>query len=150
MDETPAPRETPDLDIPLRDLAALDARWRWIKGPWGFSVPQLFGLLLDADGHQLPTIVNVKDEPDDPPIDIDDKLVHSLVETLAMVLEQEAPGGSVALMWARPGPGPSRASDRAVLCRLHAALQAAPFRAWPLWFATDDVAGIVPPDELVA
>lgn len=135
---------------PVPDLAALDAFWQWVAGSDGFAVPQLFGLFLDADGIALPTLINVKEEYGLPPLRIDAVHVDHLMRALEMVLDSHAPGGSVALMWARPGRGPSGADDREALRCLHDGLAAAAFDAWPLFFATDDSVGIVPPDVLAA
>lgn len=58
------------LDEPIKSLDDLMKVWRAIDGGHGYSAPQLFALLIDADGLILPGIVQVYDDeiaagPDD-------------------------------------------------------------------------------------
>ncbi len=135
-------------DRPIRDLGDLTEAWQFVDGGHGYSAPQLFALLIDADGHVVPTIIQMYDEeldstPDDPLLEV---FVDRLGETLDMV----APGGAVAIMKARPGSSGMTDLDRRWCQTLHRHLHAAPFASKPLFFATDTSLDVVPPDVLVA
>lgn len=126
----------------------LAAAWRTIDGGHGYSLPQLFILVIERDHHAVPHVVQMYDEHlvDGP----DDETLGHLVDTLAMVVDGSAPGGSVAIMKARPGRQTSLTpADRRWVHGLHRALQSAPFASRPLFFATDAGVRVVTPDELV-
>lgn len=145
MDEsTPVPR--PEDLPPVTGAADLHARWRLVKGPWGFSVPQLFVLLFDEDGIQLPLVVNMNDNPAVP----EDEMTENLFAVLSQVMGEHAPRGSVAMMWARPGRGTPRADDLAWIRALNAERPRTGIDTWPIHFGTDDGVRTVAPDELVA
>lgn len=132
----------------LEHLDDLAAAWHTIDGGHGYSTPQLFVLVLEADHHAVPHVINLHDEHmvDGP----DPEMLGNLVDTLAMVVDQSAPGGSIAIMKARPGRQTSLTpADRRWVVGLHRALQEAPFSSRPLFFATDAGVRIVAPDELV-
>lgn len=136
-----------NFDRPVRSLAELAGVWRFIDGGHGYSAPQIFALHLDRDDRVVHTVIQIYDKelcftPADHPID---RLVARLGETLDVV----APGGSVALMRARPGPHRMTARDHDWCRVLHRHLVAAPFRTQPLFFATDVSVGPVPSDVLI-
>jgi hypothetical protein len=132
------PHESP----PVRSLDDLDRHWRAVKGPWGFSGPQLFCQLLGADGQLLPQLINIEDCPQVP-----DQLSF---DNLFGILAEMDEGGSCAAMFARPGDGQLRASDRLRARGLIAAGTAAPIDVWPAFLATDTRVRIVGPDDLAA
>ncbi|RLV56768.1 hypothetical protein D9V41_03025 [Aeromicrobium phragmitis] len=133
------------LNRPVHDLADLTAMWQAIAHPFGFSEPSLFVVMMDADGVLLPSVLDVKENPPRP----DPALLADLAWSIERVIEGVAPGGSAAAMWGRPGRPPSRPDDDAWCRSAHEAFSAAAFVAWPVFFATDETVGIVPPDVLV-
>jgi hypothetical protein len=135
-------------DRPIRDLDDLTEAWRFVDGGHGYSAPQLFALLIDADGRVLPTIIQMYDEElDSAP---DDPLLEMFVDRLGETLDVHAPGGAVAIMKARPGSSEMNSLDRRWCRALHGHLHAASFASKPLFFATDTSLAVVPPDVLVA
>lgn len=135
------------LDLPIRTPDDLAHAWSIVDGGGGYSAPQLFALLIDADGMVLPNIVQIyDDEYADGP---DDQLTANLVWTFEQVMEAEGPNASVAIMKARPGPPRATEADRRWFRALHEASAGSMLRFHPLWFATDTTVGPVPPDDFV-
>lgn len=136
-------------DSSLSSPSALLAHWRFIDGGYGYSAPQLFILMADRHEHVVPHVIQMYDE--DMAESPDDSALENLMERLAETLAELAPGGSVAIMKARPGRSPAMTLADLRWCRaLHRHLQQAPFASKPLFFATDDGPRIVAPDELIA
>ncbi len=130
---------------PVRSLTDLAAVWDRIDGGHGYGGPQLFALHLDTDGFVLPAIIQMYDEHEMP----DTELFGLLMDRLGEVLDEFAPGGSVAIMRARPGSVTMTDHDREWCRALDRAQRRAPFATHPLFFATDDAVGPVPSDVLV-
>ena len=136
------------LSRPLTSLSALTAAWRFVDGGHGYSAPQLWALLLDRRGRIAADLLQMYDEAyaDGP----DEQLLSHLVDRLAETLAHQAPGGSVALMKARPGRSSALTRADTRWCRaLHRHLQSAPFASKPLFFACDDGPRVLAPDELM-
>lgn len=131
---------------PVHSLADLERHWRSIKGPWGFSQPQLFCQMFDPEGVLLPQIINITECPPLP----DQLMLDSLMGIMTQVLGDAAPGGSCAAMYARPGDGQLREPDRAWARALTAAGAEAPIEVWPVFLATDVGVRIASPDDLAA
>lgn len=132
----------------LEHLDDLAAAWGEIDGGHGYSAPQLFVLVIEPDHHAVPHVIQMYDEHmvDGP----DPEMLRNLVDTLAMVVDRSAPGGSIAIMKARPGRQSSLTpADRRWIHGLHRALRSAPFASRPLFFATEAGVRVVAPDELV-
>jgi len=134
------------LNRPVHCTADLFRSWSALAGPWGYDEPELFMLVFDAEGRPLPLLSGIN-ELDPLP---DEDMIGALCALMRQVIEAEAPGGSLAIMYARPGRRPAREEDDAWCRALHHGLQKAPFRSWPVFFATDDQVTQVPPDSLVA
>lgn len=130
----------------MRSLDDLERHWRSIKGPWGFSEPQLFCQLFAADGTLLPQIMNITDCPSEP----DALLLENLFGIMTEVLADFAPGGSFAAMFARPGDAQCREADRVWARKITAAGAKAPIDVWPVYLATDVGVRIASPDDLAA
>lgn len=132
---------------PILTPEDLATAWNLIDGGFGYSAPQIFILIIEADGTVSPTIIQIYDaevggEPDG-------ALLSTLMERLARVLELNAPGGSVAFLKARPGPPTLTCLDLRWLQGLHHHLRIAAFASHQLFFASDTGAAPVPPDALV-
>jgi hypothetical protein len=69
---------------------------------------QLWVMLLDADGWQLPTLIPV----DGLPLLPENETITRLVAAINGALSTEAPGGSVILTLERPGPAALTAPDQ--------------------------------------
>lgn len=140
------PLRPPHLTPPVRSLDDLDRHWRSIKGPWGFSQPQLFCQVFDAGGRLLPHMINIEDCPEEP----DRLLLGNLMEIMTELLADIAPGGSLAMMFARPGDAQLRDADRVWARDLTDAGRRAPIDVWPVFLATDVGVRIASPDDLAA
>lgn len=135
-------------DRPLTSPSALLDAWRFVDGGHGYSAPQLFVLVADRHDRVLPHVIQMYDE--DMAEAPDDTTLGHLMDRLAETLAEAAPGGSVAIMKARPGRSPAITPADLRWCRaLHRHLQRAPFSSKPLHFATDDGPRAVAPDELI-
>jgi hypothetical protein len=135
-----------DQTPPIRSVSDLDRWWRSVKGPWGFSRPQIWCAVLGPGGELTPILIKVEDCPDRP----DPDMIGYLFERLAAMVEDQVPGGSVAVMFARPGGDDHREDDRRWARHLDACGRRAPFDVWPVFLANDIVARMASPDDLAA
>lgn len=132
---------------PVRTADDLTALWNRIDGGFGYSAPQMFIVIIGADGTVGSTIIQIYDaEVGGEPAD---DLLGTLVERLAQVIAVDAPGGSVAVMKARPGSAALTRLDLRWLHALHRHLTSAPFASYRLFFACDAGVGPVAPDDLL-
>jgi hypothetical protein len=140
------PIQPPDQTPPIRSLDDLDAFWRSIKGPWGFSAPQVWCSVFGPGGVVTPILIKVEDCPDVPaPGDS-----RNLLDRITEVVDEFAVGGSAAFMFARPGADDQRASDREWARDLTEAARRASIDVWPVFLANDSRVRIVAPDDLAA
>jgi hypothetical protein len=130
----------------IRSHRELDDVWQLVDGGHGYDAAQLFAVHVDRRGHVVPNVIQVYDDDAD---GLGETVMAELLQIHATILATEVPGGSLALMRARPGDS-DLTDDDVAWCRMaHRLLAEAPFRSWPLYFATDRTVGIVPPDVLV-
>lgn len=140
------PMLPPDQTPPIRSLDDLERLWRSIKGPWGFSSPQVWCAVLGPGGEVTPILITIEDCPDVP----DRAGVDFLLDHVTEVVDQIVAGGSAALMFARPGADDQREDDRSWARHLTEAGQRASIRVWPVFLANDADVRIVAPDDLAA
>lgn len=134
--------DIPDVHTP----AELERVWRRLIEPLGFGSRQIFAILLDRDGRVLPSIVNVTDCPAAP----DGQMLVHLARSLRTTLDETDPGGSCALLWARPSHAGTRASDLIWIRAITAAMAMQSLGEWPLHTADDSVLRVMSPDDLAA
>ncbi|AWB91821.1 hypothetical protein [Aeromicrobium chenweiae] len=144
-DEIP-PLLRPDQMSPMRAVADLDRFWQSLKGRWGFARPQLWCLVLGPQGEWTSMFMKIEDCPDRP----DPAMIGHLFEVLTWVVVDHVTGGSVALMYARPGPDDHRSDDRRWARALDAAGRRARVNVWPVFLANDDRVRIAAPDDVAA
>lgn len=144
-DEIPPPTP-PHLLPPTRTLADLDRCWRSIKGPWGFARPQLWCVVLGPEGEWTSIFMKIDDCPERP----DPSMIRRLLDVLGAVVADHVVGGSLALMFARPGGDEHRDDDRRWAKALDAAGRRAPFDVWPVFLANDVGVRVASPDDLAA
>lgn len=101
---------TPSLKLedaaPVTTIAEAQDRVADLVGP--AIVRKLWFMLLDRHGRQVPVLIPLEDIPMRPePGDL-----ALFAGTLAALLEEHAPGGSVILTLERPGPAAPTPSDR--------------------------------------
>lgn len=134
-------------DIPdVHSLADLERVWRHLVEPLGFGSRQIFAIMLDRDGRVHPSIVNVTDCPAAP----DGQMLVNLARSLRTVLDEADPDGSIAMLWARPTPAGTRASDIQWVRAITAVTAAHSLGQWPLHTADDSVLRVMSPDDLAA
>jgi hypothetical protein len=131
---------------PVRTAADLEATWRRLIEPLGFGTRQIFAVMMARDGELFPTLVNVTDCPAAP----DGRMLVSLARSLRIELDDRDPDGSCALLWARPTPAGTRASDIQWVRALAAVTAAHSLGEWPVHTADDSVLRVMSPDDLAA
>lgn len=106
----------------------------------------------DASGERRdrPRLAGVRSLDETTIRSTEDLAAFGFVQLHAEVLATTFPGGSLAVLEARPGGPMLTPADRAWCRGLQRALLDAPFASYPLFVATDAGVGVVPPDELVA
>ncbi|MAS54615.1 MAG: hypothetical protein OSB43_17080 [Nocardioides sp.] len=139
MDDT-----TPIADTPIRTQADLEAFWRRLMEPLGFSDGTLWVLAIGGDDLPTPTLLEVVDEGVQPTpeeaIAFGAFLAH---------LSADVPDGSRwAFLRSRPGRGGPTAADRALVAGLVAGCRDAGVPTEVVHLATDDTLVPLPYDEL--
>jgi hypothetical protein len=132
-------------ELSIRSSDDLEAAWRFVDQGLGYGAAQTFALLVEPGGDVAPTIVQIYD--DELPEHDRDHMVGNFIDALRQV---GGPGWTVALMRARPG-GPAMTAEDRHWCRLiHQHLRRTGLDTYPIFFASDDSLGAVPPDALIA
>jgi hypothetical protein len=144
-DET-APLPRPDQLPPTRSVADLDRLWQSVKGPWTFGRPQVWCVVLGPGGEWTSILLKIDDCPARP----DAEQIGNLLQVLTSVVVDSVPGGSVALLYARPGTDERSRSDGLWARELDAAGRRAPVDVWPVFLANDERVRVVAPDDLAA
>lgn len=134
--------------LTIRTSTDLEAAWRFVDGGHGYSAPQTFALVVEANGDVVPTIIQVYD--DELGDDDRDEMVAHLVDALKEAFVVGNPGSTIAVMRARPGRRTMTLDDGAWCRTIHEQLARAGLDSFPMFFATDESLGPVPPDVLVA
>ena len=133
----------PDQQPPIRTQSDLEALWRSLMGPLGFSRTTLWMLLLGPDGRPLPHVIQVDDIPTRPT-----GAVENLTGLLTGLVE---PGGSVVFLLSRPGvDGPPTPSERAWTRALQVVGRNLGPTVWPVHLANDQALRVCTPDDLAA
>jgi hypothetical protein len=136
----------PDELPPTRAVSDLDRFWRSLKGRWGFSRPQLWCVVFGPVGEWTSIFLKIEDCPEQPDV----STIANLLDVLTTVVVDSVPGGSVAMMYARPGPDDRRAHDRQWARELDDAGRRASIDVWPVFLANDERVRIAAPDDLAA
>jgi hypothetical protein len=121
----------------VRTAPELEQLWRALLEPLGLQ-------LLAEDGLPAPQIIQI----DDVPLEPDDRACRSLMGICSQVLEENAPGGSVAILLSRPGRDGMRDDDRRWARHLTAAGADASVDLWPVHLANDSRLLVFAPDDL--
>jgi hypothetical protein len=132
--------------IVVHTPADLEACWRHLIEPLGFSSRQIFALLFDRDGEMFPHVVHITECPRRP----DPEMVANLADALRHARDEADPEGSCALLWARPSRGGNRATDLEWARTFTDAFAEHGLTRWPLHVADDTVMRVVAPDDLAA
>ena len=136
---------TPD-DIVIRSQTDLEAAWRALLRPLGFTSHSTWIMLVGPDGRPLPQLVEVEGTAEPP----DEGMVASLGDFLGELVSSLVPGASVAFLRSRPGAGGVTADDRAWARALLASARHAGLPTEVVHRACDVDVLLVPPDETMA
>jgi hypothetical protein len=131
---------------PVRSQADLELHWRRLMGELGFGSTLLWWIFFDADGHGAPTIQQVEDLPEVP----EPQGLANLMRICQQVLDDVAPGGSVAFLRSRPGGAGITAGDRAWASGIGRAARAAGVHCHPVHLANDQELRVFAPDDEIA
>ena len=141
-ERTPTPSHPSDC-LPIRSQADLDRHWRGLMGPLGFAHRQLWLNLIDDGGRPTPFLTQVDELPEEP----DPFALDNLFGITARLIDEEAPGASLALLIARPGSEKHMAADLAWASALAAAARRNGVMLRAMYLATNVDIRIVAPDE---
>lgn len=144
-DTLPPPPRPSDLP-PIRSQADLHQLWRTLMGELGFSAPQLWMVLIDADDWCTPVIQHIVEVPDVP----DQDTLHGLLWVCRQLIDEIVTDGSVAFLRARPGPAGLIASDRAWAVGLLTAACEVGVECRPIHLANDHEIRAYTPDDQIA
>jgi hypothetical protein len=133
------------LHAPVRTDRDLDRIWRALMGPLGFRTRRLWILLLDADDRPVPQVTQI----DDIPYEIDARLCEPVMHMCLHLLESIVPGGSVAILFSRPGQNSMSQGDRELARALHTAASDTDVALRPTHFANDVVLSVFALDDLL-
>lgn len=97
---------TPSFAPTIRTQAELQDAWQHLMGPWSFSDPSVWMMMIHDD-RPLPQLTEITEA--DPP---DPEMLAGLAELLRMLEEQVVPGGRFAFLRSRPGPAGATETDR--------------------------------------
>ncbi len=141
------PLRRPEASPPIRSQADLHQHWRALMGELGFAAPQLWMVLLDADGGCSPVVQKIDEIPHLP----EPEVLANLMTVCRGLLDRVLPGGSVAFLMARPGPAGLTASDRAWAGGLAAAARERGVECRPVHLANDqEIRAFTPDDEIAS
>ena len=115
-------------------------------GRLGFGSRQLFIVVLDRDDRFTPLVQNIVELPDLP----DSEAIDGLMVFAQMLLDEVVPGGSIAFLFARPGPAGMTATDRAWAAQLSVAARDRRLPCLPVHLANDDEVRVFTPDDEIA
>ncbi|RLV56636.1 hypothetical protein D9V41_06110 [Aeromicrobium phragmitis] len=132
--------------ILVQTEADLTRFWRLVRAGLDVPSPQVSFVLIDAHGAPSPQVTTIDGLPPRP--------VTQVVEQLSEVIEESyrrlTPGGTVGLLWSRPGRGPIRAGESAWMRRVGESLRRRRVIAWPAHVANDAYLRVVGADDLAA
>jgi hypothetical protein len=134
------------LEAPVGTDLDLERLWRALMEPLGFSTRRLWIMMIDADNQPVPQLTEI----DEMPHDLDAGLCAPLMEVCEHLLSSIVPGGSIALLFSRPGRNPMSAEDRQVARSLAAAALGSGIRLRPIHFANDVVLSVFAADDLLS
>jgi hypothetical protein len=128
----------------LRTQADVERFWTTTCRPLGWRAPELWAVLVDAEGEPFPGLQQIAGVPPRPAAaDLD-----RLVSVWRQVLEELDPGGRVAVLLCRPGRAQVTAHDRAWAVGLAAAARTGGVELAVVHLAGDDAIVPLPRDAV--
>ncbi|MFN8188989.1 MAG: hypothetical protein U0R78_00900 [Nocardioidaceae bacterium] len=131
----------------ISSQADLEAAWRFLMKPLGFSGESLWFMLVEPDGTVVPSITQLEDAAEPP----DDDVLLSLTTHLSTMIDDlDLRGARVAFRRSRPGGGGPDARDRAWARSITSACRLVGLPCEVVHLATDHDVHPLPGDDLVA
>jgi hypothetical protein len=135
------------FDRPIHTQAELEATWRDVVTPLGWSSPRFWIMLIEPSGMPLPQLIEI-DELEGVPRD--DDIEHG-AQFLRMLIEHLDVGDiRVAFLYARPGHESIQPLDRRWATSLASMARQAGIACEPVHLANDVRIVPIPLDELDA
>ena len=131
----------------ISSQADLEAAWRFLMQPLGFSGESLWFMLVEPDGTAVPSITQIEDAAEPP----DEEQLLSLTMHLSTIIDTLGlRGARVAFLRSRPGGGGPDVRDRAWARSLTAACRRVGLPCEVVHLATDHDVRPLPGDDLLA
>lgn len=124
----------PDRTPPIRTPEDMHRQWCALMGELGFARRMLWFTFIDGRGSPLGVLPVIEDVPVTPTSRMTRNIIGICMEIL---IKDIGPGGSVAFLLARPGPGHVTSSDRAWARSLQRAASRVELSLQPIFVATD-------------
>lgn len=119
------------FENPVTCTPDLEAFWGEVVATWKVTGTQVFVALFEMSGRPVPSLINVSESS----LGSYPAMVSGLVRTIAIAIEDVAPGGSAAILVARAGP--LDATTEVVAALITEELTAADFTSWPVFVSSD-------------
>lgn len=139
------PLRRPDQMPPIYTQDDLHAYWRALMGPLGFGTRKLWLSFLTADCRTTDLLTQIDDIPTFP----DTELLTNLMYVALQVLDNTAPGGSLAVLLSRPGRARVTESDRTWARALTSSAIQTGVAMHPVHLANDTEIRVFAPDDLL-
>lgn len=130
----------------LRTQSDIEAAWRHLIQPLGWSSRRLWLMLIGPDDRPMRQLVEVTEMPDE----LDPEMATQVARFLDRLREEVLPEGRLALLICRPGSGFPTVTDRAAAAALYAACRDRGVRTEVIHLATDVAIMPLPADALPA
>ncbi|MEX0428825.1 hypothetical protein AB3X52_14455 [Nocardioides sp. DS6] len=130
----------------LHSQSDVEAAWRRLIQPLGWSSRRLWLMLIGADDRPVPRLLEVTEMPDG----LDPDAAAQVAHFLDRVLDECLPGGRLALLLCRPGAGFPTAADRSAAGMLYDACRERGVPMEVIHLATDVAIMPLPADSLPA
>ena len=134
----------PDQMRPIHTQRDLEDHWRALMGPLGFTRRQLWLGFLAVDRMMTPLLLQLEDLPEWP----DDLGLDGLMMIAEQTLDEQLPGGRLAVLLCRPGPARMTAGDLAWARGLTSAARRNSIPMEPVHLANDERLQAFAPDDL--
>ena len=132
--------------ILVQTEADLTRFWRLVRAGLDVPSPQVSFALFDAHGAPSPQVTTIDGLPPRPMT----QLVAQLAEVVEESYRRLTPGGTVGLLWSRPGRGPIRPGESAWMRGVGDSLRRRRVAAWPAHVANEAYLRVVGADDLAA
>ncbi len=135
----------PDKMPAIHTQRDLEEHWRSMMGPPGFSDRQLWAGFIDLDRMMTPLLLQINELPQHP----DSESLDGLMLVAQQTLDEQLPGGGLAVLLCRPGAAQMSGSDRAWARELTVAARRNGIPMEPVHLVNDENLRVFAPDDLL-